>query len=315
MMNNLIKLCFVTLLLAFVSSVYAQQLHFSKVENDESYQFNYQWQDIENKPQSLNFALTKSILFNQFRDFKTFKPKMAERHISKSVVKYLRKEPINGVIVTYNALSEGINISSKSQQKLSLAQRKIGELKDQFAREYLNKNHYHYFKTHNNVQAIKPDHAKFAKMSVDDLKPIKSIILDKVSIKNIRKATNYILGFVQSIPYSRLESRVDSAGAGFNPPLKVLWENQGDCDSKVTLTASLLRTLMPRIKMVLVFIDNHALIGIDVLPQGDEINITVDGVTYLLAEPTGPAKYPLGTLDETSKLAISQGQYTAEKFN
>jgi hypothetical protein len=119
---------------------------------------------------------------------------------------------------------------------------------------------------------------------------------------------------VQSIPYSTLESRITSAGAGFNPPLKLLWENQGDCDSKVTLTAALLRSLMPRINIALIFIDNHALMGVNIAAEigSEEMTIEHNGITYLLAEPTGPALLALGTISEDSQQAILQGQYTIE---
>jgi len=91
-----------------------------------------------------------------------------------------------------------------------------------------------------------------------------------------------------------------------------LWENQGDCDSKVTLFASLLRSLIPKVSVALVFINNHALIGISIPARANEQTITVNGVTYLLADPTGPALLPAGRLGETSELAILQEQYTAE---
>lgn len=313
-MNKLLPLYFLLLSFIYCSQAIANQLHFSKVENAESYQFNYQWLDLNSKQQSLSFSLSKSSLFNKFRNFKRFKPQLAERTIGKMVVKNLRKHPIQNVQVSYNARNENIELKSTNNNDLTMAQYKINELEKKYTTEYLDSNFYHQFITHNNLEAIKPDHVKFATLSAIDLKDIKPLILEKVSIKNIRKATDYVLSFIQSIPYSQLESRVDSAGAGFNPPLKVLWENQGDCDSKVTLTAALLRTLMPRIKMVLVFIDNHALIGIEVEPEGDEITIQLNEVTYLLAEPTGPAKLALGTVGNASELAIIQGQYVAEEF-
>jgi hypothetical protein len=120
---------------------------------------------------------------------------------------------------------------------------------------------------------------------------------------------------VQSIPYSPLESRITSSGAGFNPPAKLLWENQGDCDSKMTLSATILRALMPRIDMVMIYIDQHALIGIAITGEAGEMTIDYQGITYLLAEPTGPALYPLGTLTPESELAVDQGRYIAEAFH
>jgi len=119
---------------------------------------------------------------------------------------------------------------------------------------------------------------------------------------------------VQSIPYAKLESRLTSSGAGFSPPLDLLYRNKGDCDSKVTLTAAILRALMPRINLTIIYIDNHALLGIDILPEGDEVTIVKDDITYVVAEPTGPAILALGQVASFSKQAVLAGLYNAEKF-
>ncbi len=191
----------------------------------------------------------------------------------------------------------------------------LAQLENEVMQQYFEDNYYQTYTNHEQVSGIKVDHVSIANDSVLDLKPLKPLILDHVSIKNIRKVTNYVLGFVQSIPYNTLESRLTSSGAGFNPPLQVLWENQGDCDSKMTLTAALLRALMPRIDMALIYIDGHAFIGINIKGEPGEVTITHNNVKYLLAEPTGPAMLPLGTIAPESELAINQGHYTAQDYH
>jgi len=310
------KQLFALILISLVTNTAAsKQLHFSKVEKGDTYQFNYQWLDHQNESQEMSFTLNKSVLFNSFRNFRTFKPALATQYINKSIVKHLHKNPIANVQINYAKNTGNITVRGTDLKAINNAEKEITALNNEYTKKHLDTNFYHHFTTYNNTQAIKPNHVKFATLSASDLKPMKPVIMEKVSIKNIRKATNYVLAFVQSIPYSTLDFRIDSSGAGFNPPQKLLWENQGDCDSKVTLTASILRSLMPRIKMVLVYIDNHALIGIDTIAKANEITITLDGTTYLLAEPTGPALFPVGTLNHASELAITQGQYTAEKFH
>jgi hypothetical protein len=292
----------------------AEQLSFSKIEVGKKYQFKYQWLDNQGDIQKIKFSLSKQAIFDRFRHFKTFKPEMAQFAINNALQKKLRANPIRGVIIDFNKSNE-IKIKGRSKRAINSAYAKINELKQELNNEYLTENYYQQFITHDQINAIKPDHARFANITNIDLKPIKPIILEKFSIKKIRQITNYVLGFVQSIPYSTLESRVTASGAGFNPPLKILWENQGDCDSKVTLTAALFRTLMPRIKMILVFIDNHALIGIEVPVQGDDQTVTIDGISYVLAEPTGPGLFNLGNIAQESELAIGNGHYTAELFH
>lgn len=306
----------VPIILIFVSSTLAaQQLSFNKINKGNSYQFNYQWLDHKQQPQEISFELSNSALFNKFRNFRVYKPQFAAEYINKKVIKHFNKEPIEQVQITFDRQEKGISIQSNNLAKAKEARKKVESLTTEITNTYLKQNWYHSFTTHQNIRAIKPDHVTISALSVTDLKPMRPLILEKVSIKNIREATNFVLGFIQNIPYSTLESRINSSGAGFNPPSKLLWENQGDCDSKATLATAILRTLMPRVKMVIVFIENHALIGIETLAEGDETTITLDGITYLLGEPTGPSLLPLGKLDQASELAILQGQYIAEAIN
>jgi hypothetical protein len=310
----LIKLFCITILFSMPYLAFANQLAFSKIEKGDNYQFNYQWIDHQGDTQAITFLLSKQAMFDRFRNFRVYKPKMAQFSVNNALQKKLREEPIRGVMIDFNKNRSGHKIKGRNSKAVNSAYTKIFQLKQELNKAYLADNYYQQFITHDQINAIKPDHARFANIASIDLKPVKPLILEKFSIKNIRKVTDYVLGFVQSIPYATLESRVTASGAGFNPPLKLLWENQGDCDSKVTLTAAILRTLMPRIKMILVFIDNHALIGIEVPVQAGDQTIIIDDLSYVLAEPTGPGLLNLGKIAQASELAVGNGHFTAELF-
>jgi len=304
------------LLCCFAFNASAEQLHFSKKKLTDSYQFNYQWLDHESTQQTISFTLSKDALFNRFRSFRAYKPEFAEKAIFQAIKKQWQQSPIADILVNFpqSNIYNGIDIVGSDPQKVQQAYQKLNQLNEKCTTTYLTENYYQTFTTHDQITGIKPDHVAIANGSVADLKVIKPLILKNVSIKNIRKVTNYVLAFIQSIPYSPLESRVSSSGAGFNTPLKLLWENQGDCDSKVTLTAALLRALMPRISMVLVFVDQHAFIGIAIPAVGDEITIEENGVTFVLAEPTGPVLLPLGELAPSSAQAIYNGHYITQRY-
>ena len=291
-------------------------LLFLKKTVDGNVQFNYQWQDQNEDNQSLNFSIAKPLLFNRFRNFKAFRAEHAKKYVDQGIKKALSKERIPGVHISFSGSGDDMSIKLSSQDKKALTQTfsHIDTLEDKLMQEYLDNNFYQQFTSYDNSVAIKPNHVRFAEESVADFKPLKSLILEQASIQNIRKVSNYVLGFVQSIPYATLESRVTSTGAGFNPPLRTLWENQGDCDSKVTLTAAIFRSLMPRIKMMLVFIDNHALLAINIPAKSDEITIDVDGISYVLVEPTGPAMMNVGEMSAESEFAIRNGRYHTEAF-
>lgn len=309
---------FLLFIISFFCSqnTFAKQLSFNKKSVDDGYQFNYLWLDGEKQQQQISFVLSNETLFSQLRGFKQYKSKIAQQKINKSIIKDWRKDPIRNASLTLKKQQGQYDLflSATTEEAYQQASQKLNKLQNNAADEYFDKHYYHQFSTYEGSNAIKPDHSRIANLFVDDFKPIKPLILKAVDIKNIRNATNYVLGFSQAIPYATLESRITSSGAGFNPPAKLLWENQGDCDSKVTLTASILRSLMPRIKMVLVFIENHALIGINIKPEDDDIYITFDEEIFVLAEPTGPASLLLGTVSTQSQQAILNNMYSVEAF-
>ena len=322
-MFNLIKSqIFIILTVSLLSALLpllsqAQQLSFNKVLKGEDYHFSYKWLDYNQEQQTFSFVLTQQALFERFRGFKSYQAAFAEKTIIRNIKKEIRQHPIRGAQVFYRQENGKyiLDIKGRDDEKVAQAYQQLSQLEQRVTKEFFTDNYYQHFISHDQVSGIKVNHIDVANDSVADLKRLKPIILEKVSIKNIRKVSNFVLGFVQNIPYSTLESRLTSSGAGFNPPTKLLWENQGDCDSKMTLTAAILRALMPRIDMALIYIDAHAFIGIAIPAQGDEVSINYQGVDYLLAEPTGPALLPLGQLAPESEMAINQGRYVVEKYH
>lgn len=312
-----LPLTIMTLLLVFMTKAQAQQLSFSKTQVDQGYNFQYQWLDHTKTKQAISFTLNQDGLFERFRNFRTYQDSYAQKTILKRIKKKMQQSPIQGVQIFYRQQQNRFVIEAKGsdRDKVAKAYQTLARLENEVRQQYLEDTYYQTFTNYEQINGIKVDHVSIANNSVIDLKPLKPLILDHVSIKNIRKVTNYVLGFVQSIPYNTLDSRLTSSGAGFNPPLQLLWENQGDCDSKMTLTAALLRALMPRIDMALIYIDGHAFIGINIEGEAGEVTITHNKVKYLLAEPTGPALLPLGTLAPESELAINQGHYIAQDYH
>ena len=308
---------FLCLSLLLASSAKAKQVSFTKQLQDDNYAFSYRWLDHDKQPQSMRFVLTKPVLFERFRMLRAYQSDFAQKTIMRSVKKQLRQQPLKGA-QAYFVKQDGkmtVQVKGLEDANVALAYQKVKKIEQEAIAQYFKKNYYQFFTTHEQRSGIKINHTSIADDSVADFKVLKPIILEKVSIKNIRKVTNYVLGFVQSIPYSTLESRITSSGAGFNPPAKLLWENQGDCDSKMTLTATILRALMPRIDMAMIYIDQHAFIGIAIPAEAGEMTIEHQGVDYLLGEPTGPALYKLGQLAPESELAVNQGAYVAEAFH
>ncbi len=292
----------------------AKQLQFDKSANQGGYTFSYQWLDINEQPLSFSFFIDNQSLFSRFRSFRAFKPEIAQVAIQRNIRKKIKAEPIEGVQAQFARNGQQVKLTSADPDRLSEAQQTITLWEDEYFEEYLHRNYYKKFLTHEYFSGIKPDHVRIALSSVDIFKPFKNSIIELVSIKDVRKVTNFILGFIQSIPYSTLESRVDSSGAGFSVPTKVLWENQGDCDSKMALTASMMRAVMPRIDLVFIYLDGHAILGVGIEPKNNDKYISVNGNVYVLADPTGPRLMNLGDVGFDTEQAINGNLYTTEIF-
>ena len=129
--------------------------------------------------------------------------------------------------------------------------------------QYLYKNYYEQYKTKLNEKAIKPDHLRYITESTRALIPLSQAIYEKLNASSdARKYINLLLAWLQSIPYSTLTDRVSTNGAGFLPPISLLNQNKGDCDSKTVLAAAIIRAFLPRVPMRIIFLRNHALLAV-----------------------------------------------------
>ncbi|MES2643610.1 MAG: hypothetical protein V4850_29260 [Myxococcota bacterium] len=113
---------------------------------------------------------------------------------------------------------------------------------------------------------------------------------------DLRAYAERALSFVQALPYEAVTR------ATFAPPLALLREQRGDCDEKATLYAALLRAAAPGLAVAVVTLDQHAIVVLGLPPRGADRAVTVDGATWLVAEPAGPAQHPLGALSPKTTL-------------
>ena len=161
---------------------------------------------------------------------------------------------------------------------------------------------------------LKPDHVRIIEESGAELGDVAEALLTAAGGEQSepRLVVEWLLAFVQDIPYNALQSDGGNRGTGYLLPRQVLVQNRGDCDSKVALLAALIQYLHPEIPQRLLFVPNHALLAI-ALPaqQGDE-QLQIEGYNYLLLEPTGPAELPLGQIADSSRFHIRSGNYVSE---
>ena len=293
---------------------FAEQLSFNKSKQNKEMQFNYTWSDHQDLTHDLAFVLPLRQLNTQHH--KKFIPSIAQQYVYIEMHKAARKIAPKEARVQIQRRGQDIHIqvTSRSNNLLDKWQRSMNQSQEKALDQYLQDNYYSHFRSYLGQKAIKPDHLRYISENTAALLPIAQSVYDTLPTNSeTRTYVNLVLSWVQSIPYNELKNRLTSNGAGYLPPLSVVANNQGDCDSKTVLMASLVRSLLPDVKMTMVFLPNHALLGI-VLPfRTNEQTLDIDGMDYLLMEPTGPAKIPLGEIANRSATDIAGNMYSLEE--
>jgi hypothetical protein len=293
---------------------FAQQLAFNKSKLNKEMSFNYTWSDHKEQTRDIAFALPLRQLNRQ--NHKKFIPDLAQQYVYIELHKAARKiDPKEARVQIQNrGQNIHIQVTSRSDNLLNKWQRSMNQSQEKALDQYLQDNYYSHFRSHLGQKAVKPDHLRYISENTATLLPIAQAVYDRLPTNSETRAyVNLVLSWVQSIPYNELKNRLTSNGAGYLPPLSVVANNQGDCDSKTVLMASLIRSLLPNVNMTMVFLPNHALLGI-VLPfRTNEQTLDVDGLEYLLMEPTGPAKIPLGEIASSSARYITGNMYSLEE--
>ncbi|NTS75730.1 hypothetical protein HR060_02520 [Catenovulum sp. SM1970] len=294
----------------------SKQTSFKTMQENGKTKFTYKWSDHKQRQQKISFALDSQQLNNAFSRFRDYNPDVALRHVEVGILRGLPalqdKNAQAKLIKRPNEIV--LNFTGNDQAAINKLRRATMLLKRQSEQAYYNKAFYHEYKDSFGKQGIKADHVRFTTESMSMLTPIAQHIFENYKNLPTREIVNYLLSFVQTIPYQDLEDRHTTHGAGFSPPNRLLLENRGDCDSKSVLMLGILRNLFPNLGLIMVYLPNHALIGIQIPYQKGDEKIEVEGTQYVLAEPTGPALLPVANIAEQSQIYIGAKSYSIESI-
>lgn len=305
------------LLLCFAYHACAEQLSFNRSEQNGTLTYQYEWLDVDEKKQEISFNLNAEKLASSPAEQKNYRPLLAMRYVTVELLKVARGYDPREATISVRQQGEKVAISvrSRDEVKLKAVQTHLAQAKEKAFTDYLTEHYYTRYRTSFNEKAIKPDHVRYMKELTDVLIPLSQAFYEKVVVtSDAREYFNLLLGWVQSIPYDALDNRAQSNGSGFAPPAQLLNENRGDCDSKSVLTASIARAFLPDTSMVLILLPDHALLGVALTPRKGEKTLDANGETYVLIEPTGPAKLKIGEVADNTALALAQGKYTLEEI-
>ena len=293
----------------------AEQLLFEIIKTDNGIQFNYVWLDAEKTRHDLSFEIPSETLEDAPLRQTNYRPKIAQRYVTVALLKEAKSINPRDAKVEIKPKREAIDIRVKGfdDEKVENVLTHLQQIQQNAYDEYLYQHYFTRFTTLFNQQAIKPDHLRYIAESVKPMVPASQAFYEKIKTHSDSRAYfSLLLSWLQSIPYDTLEDRVASNGSGFAPPLGLLMQNLGDCDSKAVLASSMVRAFLPSTKMIMVFLPNHALLGIALTPlEGDE-KIEHDGQIYVLYDPTGPAQIPFGQVSEDTQRYIQTGRFQIE---
>lgn len=293
--------------------LHGKQLAFQKTKLGTDIEFQYRWIDNAELTSEIEFKLSAKKL--NTKNHKRFVPDLAQQYVYIELHKEARKIDPREARVQISKLGQDIqiNVKSRSDKLLSKWRQSMAKSQNKAFDQYLDDNYYSRFQSYLGQEAVKPDHLRYINENKASLLPIAQAIYEMVpENSDSREYISLLLSWVQSIPYDELQDRMTSNGAGYLPPLTVIANNIGDCDSKSVLMASLVRALLPDIQMVMVYLPNHALLGIKLPFRATEKTYEIEGVDYTLMEPTGPATLPLSEISNRSARDLASRMFTHE---
>lgn len=296
--------------------VASQQEHFYKNYIAEGIEFHYQW-TANDGSRELKFLIPHADIESLPNSAPAYNSLLAQNYIHRNLLEYAKTiDPrVAKIVIKRSGASLNMEVSGRSRQKINEITDTLSSKQQQAEADYLAKNYYMPFTDELGQLAIKQDHRRYALESSSNLSNIVNAI--KAQMKNPNNSREYIdfvLNWLQTIPYDTLQNRMSSNGSGFAAPRQLLINNKGDCDSKSTLFLALLKSYNAQLTSKMVFLPNHALVAVNLKPNKTDKFIIVEGTQYILAEPTGAAQYPLGEIAPESNMAIRNRQYTSENF-
>jgi hypothetical protein len=189
-------------------------------------------------------------------------------------------------------------------------QHQLSTQRDELTQQFLSSRLYRQHLGVMGQQGIIPDYAAHVVQQAPALIPVSQAFYEMLPEKSDARAyIDLVLSWSQSIPYDALDNRMTSHGAGFLPPIGLIDQNKGDCDSKSVLVAALIRAFLPTTPLTMVLLREHALLAIALPVLKNDRRITIEQREWVLFEPTGPALFPFGHVAETTMREINNQQF------
>lgn len=279
-----------------------------KTREGNDVNFYYNWNSPEGQNE-IGFVLKVGQISNSFYDFKA----PTQKELNNNVYKAVRDQlPNTGVyakdivlIQKQDSIVAGLGGSHTPKEIESINKFLVNTIKQSRTQ---------FYKERRFVQDENWLLLDYKSIS-DEYKPKMAPIAEAFRTRNvqrfddIRVVINDILSFYQSIPYDKLQTReIGDSEFGFSTPLKLIYQNRGDCDTKLVAVNSTLKNLY-NVKTIAVAVPEHIFIGFKMTVQPGDDYIVYNGQKYVLAEPVGPAIQPIGKVSDLSYSYVKSGNY------
>ncbi|MBQ1784838.1 MAG: hypothetical protein II007_14445 [Gammaproteobacteria bacterium] len=294
-------------LLWLAGTTAAAKLEMQQERDGELLRYHYSWQDPKRKEQQFSFAVPAD--GEQGVRYRSYRPEMASAEVRQAMLKTAAN--FKGIeLVTIGAPSEGrFQLRGGSDEERRAAQAELEKVSTGVRKQFLSGHQQAEIRLPNGEHGVIPDHLYYINASLPAFATMAGELRQRFKGPDPRPLIEYLLPWVQSLPYVAMANRFANPTLEFRPPLAVLQQHGGDCDSKATLMATILRAVHPDLPLAMVYLPEHAMLAIQLPHASGERYVNLQGRRMLLVDVVGPAMLPIGSVGERSGTLLSAGSY------
>lgn len=290
-----------------IASATAAKLEMQQQREGDLLRYHYSWQDSKRRPQQLTFSVP--VDGEQGVRYRSYRPEMVAAEVRQALLK--TAAGFNGVeLISLGAPSEGrFQLRGGSDDQRRAAQAALDKVSKAAREQFLRGHQQAEIRLPNGEHGVIPDHLYYINASLPAFTSLASDLRQRFTGPDPRPLIEYLLPWVQSLPYVAMANRFANPTLEFRPPLSVLQQHGGDCDSKATLLATILRAVHPDLPLAMVYLPEHAMLAIQLPHASGERYVNLQGRRMLLVDVVGPAMLPIGSVGERSGTLLSAGSY------
>lgn len=301
-------LCFVLLLSCSTASA---EMQLQRINEGQTTEFIYQL----SASSTLRFKLDNKLL-NQYRGMRRYMPHMADQAVRHALLRKAAELQHNGARVRFSPpnLPLQYSVQAAEPEKARQLMATLAAEQQKALNDYLSKGYYYLLDDPIKGKGVIPDHLLFMQDALGQLQPVADAFIANYGKNNIRQIAAQLTAWVQQIPYRDLDNRIESNGNGYAPPVQLIFDHSGDCDSKAVLWATVMRLIFPTLMIKIIYLPNHAVIAAQVPATDTEQVIDFADSSLLLIDPTGPAPLKLGQVGDEYQTALQSKQFSQRTF-